>query len=284
MVSLAPELARLERHDTEGILAALERDGGVIVRGFVSRQSVDRINEDLAPHVSTRGGGFRHDNDDFYGSNTVRIQGLARKSRTFVDDILLNDTLRLVADDVLLPSSGTYWMSQAETIFIGPGSAAQPMHRDDLNWSVAARMELDLQVSALVAVGDYDAEVGATVVDPGSHTGSPRGPVPAEMEPGDALIYTGRVMHGGGANATTDRWRKAIYIGMIVSWLTPEEAVAASLDAEFVAGLPPRARQLLGWGAQAGNPSGSGKAHADALKLWQMDAADTEATGSFVQD
>ena len=31
--------------------------------------------------------------------------------------------------------------------------------------------------------------------------------VPAELSPGDAMLYTGRVRHGGGANTTRDRVR-----------------------------------------------------------------------------
>ena len=283
--SPASPLATVDNGDINGALSALRADGAVRVRGFIGTDTVDSINAELEPHVSARGGGFRGANDDFYGSNTVRIQGLARKSRTFVDNVLLNPTLLGVADGFLLPTCGTYWMSQAETIFIGPGSDAQPLHRDDLNWSIAARMEVDFQVSALVALGDYDAEVGATVINPGSHEQRGTGPVPAELEPGDAILYSGRVLHGGGANRTADRWRRALYVGMIASWLTPEEAVAASIDAEFAATLPPRARQLLGWADQSGNPEGSGNRHATALKLWQMDAGDVARTdGVFLQD
>lgn len=51
-------------------------------------------------------------------------------------------------------------------------------------------------------------ENGATRVIPGSHKWGPeRAPkvsetVPAELEIGDALFFTGHVYHGGGANVT----------------------------------------------------------------------------------
>ena len=172
------------------------------------------------------------------------MQGIAAKSRTFVDEYLLHPTLLDIADRVLLPYCGDYWMSQSETIFIGPGNERQSLHRDDLNWNLAAQLRVPLQISVLVALGDYDAAVGATHVVPRSHRWPLDRPIdPAmsqqvELEPGDALVYLGSLLHGGGANVTTDRWRKALYLSYLVGWLTPEEAVPLGIDPEVVATLP----------------------------------------------
>lgn len=277
-------LKRCSIEDGEGILRALDEDGAVIVKQFVPVRVVEELNEELSGHVERRGGGFRGIGEEFYGKNTVRIQGLARKSKTFVEEILQHPTLLMAAEKRLCEHSGSFWMSQAETIFIGPGEKAQPLHRDDLNWTVASRLGVDLQLSALVALGDYDEEVGATVVVPGSHRGDGSECVVAEMERGDGMLYTGRVLHGGGSNKTHDRWRRALYIGLIVSWLTPEEAVSCSLSAEDVEKMSLQARALLGWGAQRGNPDGTGVSHAEALQLWQMDEDDVERSHRrFVQ-
>ena len=150
---------------------------------------------------------FRKDSgdDEFYGKKTIRIQGLAAKSRQFVDSILLNNILLGIADQILLPSCGNYWMSQAETIYISPGNSTH-------------------------------AE-------------------PVEMKQGDALIYLGGLAHGGGANTSTDRIRKALYIGFLLGWLTPEEAVPLAIPAEIAQTLPDRARALLGLSGLHGNMS-----------------------------
>lgn len=271
------------------LVAALRRDGGVVVTGLLPRLAVDAIDRELAEHVRRRPTGFRHFGEaSFYGGNTKRIQALAAKSPTFVDSVLLNEVLLGVADQVLLPNCGDYWMSQAETIFIGPGSAAQPLHRDDVNWSHAASLGIDLQVSALVALGDYDAEVGATRVVPMDHGRLSAAPFdeaaaqPVEMMPGDALVYLGRLVHGGGANTTCDRWRKALYVGYLVGWLTPEEAVPHSITPEVARRLPVRARELLGWATIRGNIAASG-VEAET-QLWQLDHDDVErAGGLFVE-
>lgn len=274
--------------DPKKISDLLDRDGGVIVEDLLDPTTLARIDAELEPHVLRRPPGFRDGFDDiFYGANTVRIQGLPRKCPSFVPELLLNPTLLGVADAMLLDNCGDYWMSQAETIFIGPGNPAQELHRDDLNWGPAARLGIDLQVSVLVALGDYDAEVGATMVVPGSHRWPLDRPFdasmahPVEMEPGDALVYVGSLVHGGGHNRTPDRWRRAVYLAYLVGWLTPEEAVSVSIGPDFAATLPQRAKELLGWANVA--TAGGDSSAAEALQLWQLDLDDLEASnGTFV--
>jgi ectoine hydroxylase-related dioxygenase (phytanoyl-CoA dioxygenase family) len=282
------ELARVgPAADSDLLLETMDRDGGLVVEGLLTADVVDRIERDLAPSVAARRPGFRAGFDDsFYGSNTVRVQGVAQKSRTFVDEYLLHPTLLDIADRVLLPHCGDYWLSQSETIYIGPGNEQQALHRDDLNWNLAAQLRVPLQISCLVALGDYDAEVGATHVVPRSHRWPLERPFDAsmsqqvELERGDALVYLGSLVHGGGANRTAGRWRKALYLSYLVGWLTPEEAVPLGVDPTYAATLPPRARQLLGF---AGLPERATDDPAEAaLALWQLDADDPKvADGTF---
>jgi ectoine hydroxylase-related dioxygenase (phytanoyl-CoA dioxygenase family) len=267
----------------------VHRDGGVVVTGLLSPESVAALDDDLSPYLARREPGFRaHVDDEFYGGNTKRVQGLAVKSTTFVDQLLLHPLVLDVVDRILLPNCGDYWMSQAETIDIGPGSAAQPLHRDDLNWSIAAKLGVHLQLSVLVARGDYDADVGATMVVPGSHAWPLDRPFadaaaePVELLPGDALLYVGSLVHGGGANVTSDRWRAAVYVGYLVGWLTPEEAVARSITPEVAARLPQRARELLGWASMRGNTASTGPEA--ALQLWQLDRDDLQRHGELFLD
>lgn len=275
--------------DPDKLAHILHRDGGLVIEELVARDAVERINADLAPHLAARGPGFKDGHDEsFYGSSTTRIQGLAAKSRTFVEEYLLHPTLLAIADRILLANCGDYWMSQAETIFIHAGNPVQELHRDDCNWGVAQRLGIDLQISSLLALGDYDAAVGATRVVPGSH----RWPLdrridnaqsfPVEMELGSALVYLGSLVHGGGANETADRVRKGLYLSFLQGWLTPEEAVPVGLGPEVAASLPKRARELLGW-ANLRSPADASDPAAAALQLWQLDADDlARHQGSFL--
>lgn len=282
---MADELQRFSsRTSINELCDAIRADGGIVITGLLSRSEVEELDSQLDPYVERRQPGFHNDESDtaFYGGNTKRIQGLAAKSSVFVQSVLLNNILLSIADELLLPNCGDYWMSQAETIFIGPGNTAQVLHRDDVNWSQAASLGIDLQVSALIALGDYDAEVGATMVIPQSHLthGRSNGAFdpslaqPIELEPGDALVYLGSLVHGGGANVTSDRIRKALYIGFLLGWLTPEEAVPLSVTEDVARRLPARARELLGWANIHGNAASEG-VHA-AVQLWQLDRDDLE--------
>jgi ectoine hydroxylase-related dioxygenase (phytanoyl-CoA dioxygenase family) len=40
--------------------------------------------------------------------------------------------------------------------------------------------------------------------------------LPAELAPGDALLYSGKVLHGGGANTSATRWRHAVHLSFVV--------------------------------------------------------------------
>ncbi len=274
--------------DSDLLLETIDRDGGLVIKGLLGPDTVERVDAELKPFVDARQPGFREGFDDsFYGSNTVRVQGIPAKSPTFIDEYLLNPTLLDLADRVLLPYCGDYWMSQSETIFIGPGNERQALHRDDLNWNFAAQIGVPLQISVLVALGDYDTEVGATYVIPRSHRWPLDRPIDAslavqvELEPGDALVYLGSLVHGGGANTTADRWRKALYLSYLVGWLTPEEAVAVGVGPELARTLPARARQLLGFAGMPERAAADDPAEA-ALALWQLDADDPQVLdGTF---
>ena len=168
-MTITSAIQRFSASTSGAILAdAMRRDGCLVIEGMIDAAADDRINDELAPHVARRPGGLGGDAyGDFWGRNAVRFQGLATKSPTYVTEVMLNPARLAIADEILRPNCGDYWISQTETIFIGPGENAQELHRDDLNWSYATAMGIDLQFSVLVAVGDYDAECGATMATSG---------------------------------------------------------------------------------------------------------------------
>ncbi|MEL6986026.1 MAG: phytanoyl-CoA dioxygenase family protein, partial [Actinomycetota bacterium] len=118
----------------------------------------------------------------------------------------------------------------------------------------------------------------ATVVLPGTHrlpAGVRRGddtpnetaePAYAEMPAGSGMIYTGKVVHGAGAN-TTDAMRHGMHVSFVLGWLRPEEASPLMVDRDLAATLPPRARQLLGWSSYHSNGGG---------RTWLVDFEDAD--------
>ncbi len=259
------------------VLAALARDGAVIVDGMLDPELLATFRNDMERAATTFGAGSRSGDanvQQFWGGATKRFTRLASRSRAFID-VLLHPTMLAVADALLLPTCGSYWMNTGQMMIIGPGEAAQVLHRDADNWRTMNRPDgFEVTVSCMFAITDFTADVGATRVVPGSQRWSDfrRRPDPDEitqaiMTAGSGMIYTGRALHGAGANATPDQWRFGLHVSYVLGWLTPEEAAPLGVDWSSVAALPERAQQLLGWRCYAAGGS-------DSTRLWTIDYED----------
>lgn len=245
----------------DAMLAALEEDGGLVVEGMFPVDTIRRMRNavvEIAPKFAAGAAsqGLGEDGKDFVGTNTVRFSSLGKVSPAFFE-LLDNELYAQLADAVLLPVCGSYWVNTGQAMLIGPGSEAQMLHRDCANWlNYCAAMWPncpEITLSAMIALDEVTEELGATRVIPGSHkwddladNGSMAQTVPAEMKPGDALVYSGKVVHGGGANLTKTDWRRAMHLSFVAGWLVPEEASAIDYTDEDLAGCSPRVQRLLG--------------------------------------
>jgi ectoine hydroxylase-related dioxygenase (phytanoyl-CoA dioxygenase family) len=79
-----------------------------------------------------------------------------------------------------------------------------------MNRDLHATMKDQLaMIGCVTALTKTTKENGATILVPGSHKWPADRPaydeeaVPAELEPGDAVIFLGNLYHAGGANITT---------------------------------------------------------------------------------
>ena len=289
------ELRTVDIHDLAvdaptSVLEVIEHDGGVIVRDMLSADAVAAIVADLETALASTVAGSKDPEQKwhaFHGSHTKRFTGLAARSSAFVEHALLNPLLLAVADALLLPHAADYWLNTGQVMAIGPGEPAQVIHRDEGNWPEARRGGVELTISCMFALSDFTADNGATVVFPGSHrvpaeqSRSTDGvrtddPATAVMPAGSGLIYTGKVLHGAGHNASS-AWRYGLHVSFVVGWLRPEEASPLMVDRARAAELSPRARQLLGWTSYRSN--GGGRTwlvdFEDAARLFD----DADATG-----
>lgn len=251
-------LREVDRNDgVSAVLDALDVDGAVIVRDFLAPDTLTEFRADMEHHAAGHRTGTVAGIDTiskFWGANTKRFTRLAHRSGAFIE--ILTDPLYLsAADAVLLPNASDYWMNTGQMMIIGPGEPAQRLHRDADNWPTMCRPDgFEVTLSCLFAISEFTSEVGATRVVPGSHRwddyarrAAPDEVCQAEMPPGAGMIYTGRVLHSGGANRTLDQWRYGLHLSYVLGWLTPEEAGPLGVSWDEVARLSRRAQRLLGW-------------------------------------
>ncbi|MGN5238747.1 MULTISPECIES: phytanoyl-CoA dioxygenase family protein [unclassified Rhodococcus (in: high G+C Gram-positive bacteria)] len=260
------------------ILTTVEREGGVIIEGLLSPEQVERFNTEIDPDLAALAPGSTHENEivqEFHGVNTKRLTNLVNRSDMFRDEIIDLDLVHELCDARFLEESGTYWMTTAQVIEIGPGNRAQMLHRDLENWYPFVGMGPagpEITLNFLIALTDFTEENGATRVIPGSNhwsdfenRGAPEQTIPAIMKAGDALFISGKTVHGGGANLTTGQYRRGVSFAFNPGYLVGEEAYPFLVDREVAATLPERVQRILGFRSQypLGSPG-----------LWQVDYAE----------
>ena len=257
----AKPLQRFDAQDPfDTIMAAIDADGAAIVERFISPELVARLNAELDHPIEQKAPG----SDDvgammgwFWGQQTKRFTRLAAVAPSFAE-LLDNDLMhRWAARDL----NNGYWLNTGQAMIVGPGQAAQMLHRDIAIWPFINQMGAaapQAMVSILLALSDFTEEVGATRVIPGSHkwaefhrTPDPADTAAAIMPAGAAVLYLGKTVHGAGANTTPDQWRRGLHMSFCLGWLTPEEASPVGVPWEIARTYPPRVQRMLGYASPA---------------------------------
>jgi ectoine hydroxylase-related dioxygenase (phytanoyl-CoA dioxygenase family) len=227
---------------------ALRGDGAVIVERLVDDAVCDAVAAELAPYLdATPTGG-----DEFTGKNTRRTGALLARSPASVE-MVAHPLVLEVADAVLWSKKTTFQLHLTQAISIGPDSDGQHLHRDQWCFDFFPFPDdMDVEVSSIWALDDFTEANGATRVVLGSHlSDDPRAftvadSVAAEMPRGSIVLYTGRTVHGGGANRT-DAWRTGINVDYVLGWLRQEENQYLSVPLDVVRSLPERVQKLMGY-------------------------------------
>ncbi|MCD9623928.1 phytanoyl-CoA dioxygenase family protein [Rhabdothermincola salaria] len=250
------------------VVAVLEADGVVIVDGLLDDDLLARFNAELDPLLErARPDDGRFVNQavaGFFGDKTRHVVGVAGKSPVFAAEVMTNPVLRGVCDEVLLPNCARYQLNLAHVMDRGPGSVRQWPHRDELVWNQLPTPHPEVQVASVIALVDFTADNGATVVVPGSHRWDDRDRQPtddewvaAEMPAGSAVVYLGSTIHAGGSN-TTDGWRRGMHLSFCLGWLRTEENQYLATPLEVARTLPRDAQELLGYAAHDAIATGGG--------------------------
>ncbi|KAF9888948.1 hypothetical protein FE257_008117 [Aspergillus nanangensis] len=263
----------------EELLAAYERDGAVIISGVLTPDQVSRFNDEIEDEVAKAepGGKFASEiMNVFYGSKTKRVSNMTNVSATFRTDILDHDLLHELTQRTMGKGLDfiNYWLSTGQVIEIGPGGAAQVLHRDSFCPLIPPNRDSpEVVQNYMIALCECKEEYGATRVIPGSHrwenfeeVGTMEQTVAAETMPGDALWLHGNVVHCGGANTSTTFRRRALGLAFCHNALTPEEAIPRLVSLDMGRTLSKRAQLMTGFRSQP-TPYGPGNWLASAREL-----------------
>ncbi|GAB4009957.1 phytanoyl-CoA dioxygenase family protein [Nocardioides ultimimeridianus] len=276
-------------------VAIVERDGGVIIKDFFDSATVAELRKEIDVAMEPASWG----QDDFSGHRTKRLYGIFQHTRHAATAVRHPMYAGIASRFLEVPRSGyigeyrmeltpSYQVGVSSIIDIHPGEGAQPLHRDDGVWLWRhPEGYRQARVQIMVAVTDFTAENGGTMVVPGSHLwDDERGPkveeaVPTEMSAGSALIWVGGTFHGGGTNSS-DSNRIGLTIGLDLGFLRQEENAYLTYPTEVVKGFDEDIQRLLGWSVCA---PGTGFVEyqgtmADPIFLLQDGA---EVTNSYAQ-
>ncbi|NLU82728.1 phytanoyl-CoA dioxygenase family protein [Rhodococcus sp. HNM0569] len=242
----------------EEVNAVIERDGGVVIEGYVPDDALNAIRDDMMPVYETVDWG-----GDFLGDRTRRFGCLFQYSTALsalveqphflgAAEHFLRTPSKVWHGEHLVDQVPDYHLSLTQAIAIHPGQGHQPLHRDDV-LLFNPHPGPQVRVQMMFALTDFTAENGGTNVVAGSHRwDSGRGPrieeaVPTEMKAGSALIWLGGVYHGGGLNTSENDVRHGITMAFDRAHLNWEENHFVVYDRETVEALPPLTRRLLGY-------------------------------------
>ena len=229
------------------IAEALARDGCAIVDRVISSSERDRLASELAPWVAATHPG----RDDFAGRRTRRTGGLVARSPA-CRELILHPLVQGAVQRVLAHAT-SYQLHLTQVIAIGPGEPSQAIHRDQWAFDFFPfPTGYEVQCNTLWALTGFTEENGATRVIPGSHRYADklqlheRDSLPAEMEAGSVLLYTGALYHGAGANRS-DGTRYGVNLTYALSWLRQEENQYLAVPADTARTFPEPLLRLMGY-------------------------------------
>ncbi|KAI5480157.1 hypothetical protein MNV49_001818 [Pseudohyphozyma bogoriensis] len=265
----------------EEILAVIRRDGGIIIKDFLTPEQVADFNAASAPIFED----LRKNPDisklpelgvDFYASNTTHIRGMLGKMPKQTSLVVMHPlwhkimhetfTTQQWIGDNLITTENSYVMSVGSAFHVGPGASDQLLHRDQAAQGIPF-MEGSLYTACagcLVAGTRSTVKNGATRVIPGSHLWGvadkprPDQTVPAEMEPGSTY-------HGAGANTCTpgepDDVRILYGVFATKDFLRTEEAIHLSTPLSVVKSLDREVLRRVGYAKGVGGTGNLSTTH-----------------------
>lgn len=206
----------------ERFSATLARDGWCVLGRALAPTMIADIEADLEPRFSQT----PMCQGAFYGASTRRFGSLLSRSPG-AEHLVMHPLVLAIVEQMLLPWCERIALNLTQAIEIHPGALPQLPHRDQDMWG-GSKGCMEYLVNVMWPLTPFRPENGGTRLWTGSHLDQNLQRLPEDeavvplVLPGDALIFLGSTLHGGGGNASHSP-RRGIVISYCLGWLKPFE-------------------------------------------------------------
>ena len=200
----------------------LTRDGYCVLRRALDPSVIAALASDLAPSFAAT----PMCQGVFYGHRTRRFGALLRRS-SHAEALVRHPTVLAISERMLLPWCERIALNLTQAVEIHPGAPVQLAHRDQDMWA-GPKGALEYLVNVMWPIDPFTEENGGTRLWPGSHDDQGAMDLPEtqavvpEIAPGDALLFLGSTLHGGGGNLSRLP-RRGVIVSYCLGWLKPFE-------------------------------------------------------------
>ena len=200
----------------------LARDGYCVLRRALDPAAMAELAADLAPSFAAT----PMCQGVFYGHRTRRFGALLRRS-SHAEALVRHPKVLAIAEQMLLPWCERIALNLTQAVEIHPGAPPQFPHRDQDMWP-GPKGSLEYLVNVMWPIDRFTEENGGTRLWPGSHDDwhVPELPekqaIVPDIGPGDALMFLGSTLHGGGGNRSAAP-RRGVIVSYCLGWLKPFE-------------------------------------------------------------
>jgi hypothetical protein len=226
--------------------ATLGRNGWCVLNGALEPDVLRHIEDDLKPRFAAT----PMCEGPFYGERTRRFGALLARSRR-VEQLVMHPLTLGIAERMLLPWCERIALNLTQAIEIHPGALPQLPHRDQDMWQ-GPKGSLEYLINVMWPLVPFRAENGGTRLWPGSHLDqdvsvlSEQDAIVPAVSPGDALIFLGSTLHGGGGNVGGAP-RRGIVVSYCLGWLKPFELQWLVYPPQVARTFSPEVAALIGY-------------------------------------
>jgi ectoine hydroxylase-related dioxygenase (phytanoyl-CoA dioxygenase family) len=226
--------------------AALVRDGWCVLASAANPATLSAVEADLDDRFAStplcQGA--------FYGERTKRFGSLLTRAMA-VKDLMMHPLILGVVEQMLLPWCERIALNLTQAIEIHPGALPQLPHRDQDMWQ-GPKGGIEYLVNVMWPLTPFTRSNGGTRLWTGSHFDQESSDLPEEestvpvISPGDALIFLGSTLHGGGGNVSLAP-RRGIVISYCLGWLKPFELQWLVYPPQVARHFSPELAALVGY-------------------------------------